>query len=183
MSITNNISEHRDESLTTRNSTLAMMTEDWIALDMTLQRKSRKCKSRRRLSWISTFLDKPDLNPVMAKYANPAVSEVHSANIHRCTCSKYRTSCLSTPKHGNPPTSNLPPQATTERLPQPHSHHITLPCQPSDGAAHPRTRQNCNQTPVSFVGAMALSPSNSLPTHLHNTRPMATHSHLLSATL
>lgn len=62
-----NTPEHQDESLTMRTSTLATMTAEWIALGMMLQRKSRRCKSKRRSSWTSIFLDKPGLNPAMAR--------------------------------------------------------------------------------------------------------------------
>jgi hypothetical protein len=72
MSITDTTLEHRDESLTMRTSTLATMMAEWTALGMMLQRKSRRCKSKRRSSWTSIFLDKPGLNPAMARYASRA---------------------------------------------------------------------------------------------------------------
>jgi hypothetical protein len=59
-----------DESLMTRTSIPATMMADWTAVETRQWKRSRKCKSRRRLSWISTFPDKQDPNPVTARYAN-----------------------------------------------------------------------------------------------------------------
>jgi hypothetical protein len=84
-SIADKPSEPQDESLTTRTSTLATMMVDWIVLEATAQQKSKRCRSKRRLSWILTYQDKQDRNPVTAKYATLAISSIYHANMNRCT--------------------------------------------------------------------------------------------------
>lgn len=126
-SIADHPPEPLDESLTTRISIRVTTMADWIVLETTQQRKSRRCKSRKRLSWISTFPDKQGLNPATERYASPDVLLICYANENRCMCSKYQTSCPSTPKHGSLPTSSRPPRTITARLLRPPSHHTTLP--------------------------------------------------------
>ena len=65
--------------------------------------------------------------PSDGEVCKTCLPEILIANMNRCTCLKYPISCPSTPKHGNPPTSNLLPQATTARLMQTHSRHTTPP--------------------------------------------------------
>lgn len=138
-----------DESLTMRISTQAMMKAGWTALVKMAQMKSKRCKSRKRLSWILIFLDKQDLNPAMARYAILTIRWIfiltkvdvraQSTGLHVFASQSVETirlpaSCCRPPqqdalnhfltiqhRHDNPPMATLAQQSVRNSIKCPHS--------------------------------------------------------------
>jgi hypothetical protein len=69
-STADNFLEHHDENSTMKISTLEMMTAGWIVRVTTQLRRSKRCKSRRKLSWILSSPDKQGQSPATAKYVS-----------------------------------------------------------------------------------------------------------------
>jgi hypothetical protein len=51
-----------------KTSTLETMTAGWIAQATMQSRRSKRCRNRRRLSWILNSLDKQDQSLATARY-------------------------------------------------------------------------------------------------------------------
>jgi hypothetical protein len=67
-SIADNSLGHHNENSMMKISTQEMTTADWIA-QVTMQlRRSKRCRNKRRLSWILSFLDKRDQSLATARY-------------------------------------------------------------------------------------------------------------------